>query len=290
MGQNQGSITVNQGKLPFNGFPVGSADNGDSIDPLTFKIVLGNDVGGNSAQLLSDREIPFNGFTIRFTNAALNTEIKLSSNFIILSDFNNNTDAVINNFGQIQLEGDSSKLVDSPKVRWTDLNPGSAVWEARNTAGVFRLLTPGLALNYFSLDDANRVYSIGDLAPALNGTKFVINDTTKNVSTVLDNFYDIINTAGKRFFFINQGSQSITMGDINTVATGAYFNVNYGVGYCLVNSPLGLGVNIAPNASPMAVAGLQAFANNAAALAGGLIAGDFYRISTAGTSVLAIVE
>lgn len=35
---------------------------------------------------------------------------------------------------------------------------------------------------------------------------------------------------------------------------------------------------------------LSAYANNAAALAGGLVAGDFYRISSGGTSTVAVVQ
>lgn len=288
--RGQGAINRANGNEPFNGFPIGSAANGLSVDPATFQIVLGNDVGLVTARLLSDRDIPFNGFTLNFVTPT--TEIKLSQNFIRLSDFTANTDTVLNNKGQLQLDGDSSVLVDSPKIRWIDqnvLNPGKA-WGARQEVTKLSFMDDNTTNHYLTLDYNFGIYEIGDIDTSLNGTKFRINDTTKNVSTVLDNVYDIINTAGKRFFFINQGSQSATLGDINTVATGAFFNVNYGIGYCLVSSPLGLGVNIAPNASPLAVVGLQAFANNAAAVAGGLIPGDFYRISTAGTSVVAVVE
>ena len=43
-----------------------SADNGLSVDAGTGRIVLGNDVGGTLAQLLSDREIPLATFLLRF--------------------------------------------------------------------------------------------------------------------------------------------------------------------------------------------------------------------------------
>lgn len=55
-------------QLPFSSlippFPAGSADNGLSVDPVTGLIVLGNDVGGSLAALLSNREIITNGFSI----------------------------------------------------------------------------------------------------------------------------------------------------------------------------------------------------------------------------------
>ncbi len=45
-------------------FAANSAENGLSVDPITGRIVLGNDVGGSDAALLSDRVIPMQGFTI----------------------------------------------------------------------------------------------------------------------------------------------------------------------------------------------------------------------------------
>jgi trimeric autotransporter adhesin len=70
MGLGQGSIIVQQKKeppvTPVPPFPTNSADNGLSVDPVSFKIVLGQDVGavGNPAILLSNREIPVNLFSI----------------------------------------------------------------------------------------------------------------------------------------------------------------------------------------------------------------------------------
>lgn len=51
-------------------FVAGSANNGLSVDPVTGKIVLGNDVGaaGDPAQLLSDRQIALVNFFLEFLN------------------------------------------------------------------------------------------------------------------------------------------------------------------------------------------------------------------------------
>jgi hypothetical protein len=48
-------------------FVATSANNGLSVDPVTGRIVLGNNVGGVLATLLSAREIPFNSFALSFT-------------------------------------------------------------------------------------------------------------------------------------------------------------------------------------------------------------------------------
>lgn len=58
MNFGQGSLGFNTNGNSGAPFPAGSADNGLSVDPTTFRIVLGNDVGGFDAIMLSNREIP----------------------------------------------------------------------------------------------------------------------------------------------------------------------------------------------------------------------------------------
>lgn len=55
-------------------FTANSADNGLSVDPVGGEIVLGNDVGGNSAALLSDRRIPMNGNNIEMHSPGLGND------------------------------------------------------------------------------------------------------------------------------------------------------------------------------------------------------------------------
>lgn len=68
----QGSISFSQKVEPAGApgppFAPTSADNGLSVDPITGRIVLGNDVGAFLAQLLSDREIPLNNFIFELVN------------------------------------------------------------------------------------------------------------------------------------------------------------------------------------------------------------------------------
>src|ERR1700693_1537927 len=74
MSINQGSINVQQKQKPFPPpgppFVITSANNGLSVDPVSGKIVLGQDIGqaGDPAQLLNAREIPMKGFPFSFTD------------------------------------------------------------------------------------------------------------------------------------------------------------------------------------------------------------------------------
>lgn len=69
MQYGQGQVTpytLPNPATPGPPFPITSANNGLSVDVGTGKIVLGNDAGGSAAQLLSAREIKFNGNKLTF--------------------------------------------------------------------------------------------------------------------------------------------------------------------------------------------------------------------------------
>lgn len=69
MGIGAISIVTSQKREPSGSpFTPGSAYNGVSID-ATGRVVLGNDLGGTTAQLISSREIPLNGSNIAFTGS-----------------------------------------------------------------------------------------------------------------------------------------------------------------------------------------------------------------------------
>lgn len=70
MNYGAGAIYTTKNNPSGAPFVAGSAENGVSVDPVTGKIVLGNDVGSLLAQLLSDREITMNDFLIRLLNAS----------------------------------------------------------------------------------------------------------------------------------------------------------------------------------------------------------------------------
>lgn len=63
-----GAIMI-QGNTFFQAPAVAGADNGLSIDAVSKNAVLGNDIGGIAATLLSNREIPSAGFDLRVSGA-----------------------------------------------------------------------------------------------------------------------------------------------------------------------------------------------------------------------------
>lgn len=79
MSQGQGSFQTNQRTIipppPGPPFVPTSADNGLSVDPVSGRIVLGNDLGGVAAKLLSNREIPFDFFFLFLTSAVAGNQI-----------------------------------------------------------------------------------------------------------------------------------------------------------------------------------------------------------------------
>jgi hypothetical protein len=66
MGIGVVSIQTSQKREQGPPFLSTSADNGLSVDTTTGRIVFGNDVTATTAQLLSSREVPMNGFNIGF--------------------------------------------------------------------------------------------------------------------------------------------------------------------------------------------------------------------------------
>jgi hypothetical protein len=105
--ESAGNIWLKGPDVP--GIGAGSANNGVSFDTTTNKIVLGNDVGGNAADLLSDREIVTGGFNIdlRAQSASPSARILLAGGS-----------------GSIQLERSTIglRISDSTAVGFVDLN------------------------------------------------------------------------------------------------------------------------------------------------------------------------
>jgi len=87
MGAGTAALSTSQKKeLSGAPFSASSANNGLSVSP-TGKIVLGNDKTGaaGAAQLLSDREIVTNGFSLFLTDAPTGDNLLLTSQGLILT-------------------------------------------------------------------------------------------------------------------------------------------------------------------------------------------------------------
>ncbi len=114
--QNQGSLGLGHKSQSFPPFPATAAENGVSVDPVTGKIVLGNDVGSFDAVLLSDREIPgTNGialpngrFGVGFPGNVVGGAIQ---NLLATLDFFNNENVQSTCFIQLQSTPTGNNLV-----------------------------------------------------------------------------------------------------------------------------------------------------------------------------------
>lgn len=272
-------------------FLPGAAQNGVSVDPVSKAIVLGNNVGDFSAGLLNDREIPMNGHLITLTDALFSDFIQLGQNGIfIFNTFVNCGTRLLDN-GTITLFGDSSTS-NSATLVFTD-QPTVTSWSQLNRSGdlITGIQSGILFIPYISLDDANIIAKVGDTDALFNNTNLIVDDAAQSITAQTDQTFFVKNSSGTPFFFINEGGAVASMGDVTgSIGPVTLLTANWGGQYCASFSPLGFGVNVVPAASPFAVAGLAAFANNAAAVGAGLVPGDFYRISVAGTSTVAVVE
>jgi hypothetical protein len=172
MSVGQGSITVHQKApvipAPAPPFALNSADNGLSVDPVTFEIVLGQNVGqvGDPAQLLNNREIPFNNFDLTFgiVGQRLARFSESLGQFIQLGDLDNFQPATLGGF-----------LLLDPASGFASLTAGG------NAASFFyrlQLDAFGLAQlgdtgsngngNNLTIDDANQRWDIGQRVATAN--------------------------------------------------------------------------------------------------------------------------
>lgn len=150
---NQGSMSLGHKSSPGAPFPANAAENGLSVDPVTGRIVLGNDVGGITAILLNNRVIPMGGFDFSFTNG-------VGRKF----EINNTADAI--SFGD-------------PDFTTTGYNA------TLNMAG--QLFTVGGAGQNLLLDNTLFTYQIGDIGNFNNGNNFLISDSTDEIQAFSNN-------------------------------------------------------------------------------------------------------
>lgn len=156
MGQGQGSITVNQRNIPAPPpgppFSLTSADNGLSVDPITGRIVLGQDVGavGNPAQLTTAREIPLNGQSIQMKSPAFLFPMVWIDDgaipFILLGD-------VLGMFLEV------GPLIDV--TQFGNPNVGNRLTNILNNAGGFNRISSAIGDHF--LIDVTGLYRFGDI-------------------------------------------------------------------------------------------------------------------------------
>lgn len=264
MGAGTASVGTFQKQEPSGApFPAGSANNGLSVDPVTGKIVLGNDDPGILATLLSNREVPMAGFNISFSNipgdlfsdirpntgfrvhdAAFDRDTVVGRGFIQMTD---NIGAgpiiqMITTIGQIELRkvGNTQVFViddgtGPPSLALLSLNFTNAL----SIIGDVNTLGNG---TFLQLDDPNTIISLNT---AINGvvasTALVVNgaagtyqfgdsDTSGNGNRLLIN--DSINQFSlgvngvASYLFIDSGVRQYSLGDISGLVNSTYLQID----------------------------------------------------------------
>lgn len=129
-----------------------SAVNGTSVDPVTGKIVMGNDIGGVSAQLLSNREIPSAGFNITLSGTGnIGVGTNTPSGRIHAFSSINNTSTVLSENG---IDGTGSSAVFRCMIG------GGSITELGTTGSAFAV-NPNLAASGYLISNAANGIIIG---------------------------------------------------------------------------------------------------------------------------------
>lgn len=154
---------------------------------------------------------------------------------------------------------------------------------------------------FLRLDYTNDIYQIGDISAYANGLRVDILNSlnliqigdTANVST--QSILQIDNAIGELTFNVG-GATYFQVGlpgvfRLGVSGSGAIIVGNATSQNILLTAVNGVAINGVSNPNtPFTVVGLPAFADNAAAVAGGLAAGDFYRTSAGGSSTVRVVQ
>lgn len=214
MPTGQGNISVNQkassgGSVPP--FPLNSADNGLSVDPVSKKIVLGQSIGaaGNPAQLLSTREIPLNGFDLSINAQGVQPELRfyglidniIANTALFIAQNNGNQYAYLNSAAGTFRIGDIAGSI----------SPNEITIDAPNN--LFEFNSGGFP--YLFVDVNNDQFAIGDILSIGTGTVFSLTGSTAGISTGLNQCLSLDNFNG--FYRI---------GDLNTVKNGSLLDID----------------------------------------------------------------
>lgn len=178
------TLDTSQHRIPSGSpFTAGSANNGLSVDPISGKIVLGQDLAavGNPAALLDPRNIPMNvGSSLQMTDAPLGGQV-----------------FVIDPFNHLYSIGDVGGSFDGSSFQIDDAN---------HKAQINLLLHPGLLLDVGPIAGSD-TFKFGDIDGVFgNGLELVIFDFSSEVffdNVILAERYMGIRPLVSQFFFGN---------------------------------------------------------------------------------------
>lgn len=213
-------IQTNQKRDNGAPFPAGAANNGLSVDPISGKIVLGNNAGAVTAALLSNREIPINGFYIDLT-AGIGVGIRFQNGSIEMNTASG---------AQMIIDENAFQLYRVPATGPAALilNDGTLqVQQGMDGTGVY-VLVSNVAGQFGSYDVANGNWQVGlnPGFPFFNGAKLevvgnitydiFVNNTSGAVSI------DRINDRGKLFTNEN-GASTFQLPTVSGADVGVHF-------------------------------------------------------------------
>lgn len=220
----QGSISVNQKKVttPVPPFPLNAAENGLSVDPITKRIVLGNDPGavGDPAQLLSNREMKLQGFYLDYIGQTIeqffddgNGLFQLYRNPAGVLSFN--VDTVVK---QYQL-GEDYRIEISQPFQTIKLRSSAEPFLNILGAPAARNLTLGIGSPELFLNDlgANKTATLISDVTVPNSVKFGL-EKTSNLAYV--------RVQNDDFLRIDVGTGLFQIGDINSTVNGSILNID----------------------------------------------------------------
>lgn len=251
-------------------FLLTSADNGLSVDPVSGRIVLGNDVGLLTAVLLSNRDLPMSGFNFRWldgVNRQLTVEPTIG--FYGLGDIDSGTTGtryiIDGPTGTHDMTGNFQSLLEADPTRQTfgdcGNNQNFQKIDIDQVAMVTRITRKSAALtqdDVLLLDSLNEIYALGDIDGSITGEQLFIDAANRsgwigtgpgnrNVSVdQINSLYsigDIDGSGNSTALVINDFSKISSLGD------------NIGIGQLLID-----GVNMS---AVMNVGGQAAFSLDA---------------------------
>jgi hypothetical protein len=189
MNAGQGSLAGSPRNRPPSAGPpfvATAANNGTSVDPVTGKIVLGNDIGGTAAQLLNAREIDFNNFSLQFIDTAApglpGTTLFANGYFQVTKDFpssNGFFGSSTDTSGDFQINSDLSiPGATPPRLALATQIPADLIYLQNDATGFGVVDSSGL-FHFLSLDKNTQLYQLGDVDGMGNGCRLFINDPTQ---------------------------------------------------------------------------------------------------------------
>jgi len=225
MGQGGGNLQTLSASIPGSSgppFPLNSAENGLSVDPITKRIVLGNDVGavGDPAQLLSNREIKLKSFYLDYIGNAIEQFFDDASGVFQL--YRNPAGVLAFN---VDATGKLYQLGEDYRI---DISQGGQTIKLRSNAEPFlnilgapaaRNLTLAIGAPQIFLNDlgANKRINLFADATVPNAIQLGL-EKTSNLAYLRVQTDD--------FFRIDVGNGLFQIGDINSTVNGSILNID----------------------------------------------------------------